>query len=289
MSDLLLAVMLVLALSFVVLMLTIVGTKRLTKGTTTLVGMFVGVLLLAYLTQLWGHPRLIALMPVSSLVILGNWFPFGTAFLAGITWTHGYGPARRRILFGLACYLMAFYSLVEPLMGATPVCWDEWTDDGTCRQTSLQSCSAAAAATMLRQYNVMATEREMAELCLTRVDDGIRPQGTNWQGLYRGLKLKTAGTSLTVDVFDATTTELLRDFKGPQILFVGINADRPYPKTLTEDHGWLPGVRHSVVLLQILPNDWLMIADPACSNIELWTRRDLDLLWLGRGVRLVRL
>ena len=42
------------------------------------------------------------------------------------------------------------------------------------------------------------TEQEMAELCLTR-------HGTSWQGLYRGLKLKTAGTG-----WDVASLPLLR-------------------------------------------------------------------------------
>src|SRR5260221_7046371 len=41
--------------------------------------------------------------------------------------------------------------------------------------------------TTLFRSGISATEQEMADLCITR-------RGTYWQGLYRGLKLKTAGT-----------------------------------------------------------------------------------------------
>lgn len=286
MSDLITAVILILALSVAILAVTIRTTRHLTKGATTLIGFVAGVLLLIYLTQLWGHPRLSKLLPLSALVVFGNWFPLAAAFLAGITWTHGYGSNRRRVLFGSACFVISMYSVVEPLIGEPPRCIDDWSSDGYCLQSTMQTCSAAAAATLLRQYQIATSEAEMARLCLTRGHDGIRQEGTTWQGLYRGLKIKTAGHQIEVDVFEETMDEFVRNFTQPAIVFVGLPLEGTYPKSFSEEEGWTPGARHSVVVMEILPNSMLVVADPAAAGFEFWSLDELRLLWLGRGIRL---
>ncbi len=288
MSDLITAVIIVVAISFGILLVTVRVTRPLTKATTTLIGMLAGSLLLLYLTCLWGQPRLTKLLPFSSLVVLGNWFPFAAAFLAGITWTHGYGSNRRRVLFGTACFSIALYSTVEPLLGQPPHCIDHWSDDGHCLQSTLQTCSAAAAATLLKKYDIETTEAEMARLCLTRGFDGVMQEGTNWLGLYRGLKLKTAAHQLEVEVFDESVDDFVRQFKAPTIAFVGIPRDGRVPASFSEESGWMPGVRHSVVIVEVLPNSQLIVADPAAEELEYWTHDELRYLWLGRGVRLKR-
>ena len=87
-----------------------------------------------------------------------------------------------------------------PLLGRTPACSERWDELGTCLQTTDYTCSPACAATLLKKYGIAATEQEMAELCLTR-------RGTSWQGLYRGLKLKTAGTDWDVAGLPAAPDE----------------------------------------------------------------------------------
>ena len=277
MQDLLVAFIAMLIVSAIVTWLTVNVTRSWTKRTTTLVGGLIGVALLGYVQRVWAQPILTSLLPVSALVIWGNWFPYSAAFLAGITWTHGYGTRLRRAIFGAAVYLISVYSVIEPICGSAPLCQDVWTGR-ICLQTSHQSCSAAAAATLLAQYGVSAQESEMAEMCLTR-------NGTTWMGLYRGLKLKTASLPLDVVVFECSAEEIIDNFSGPEILSVGLPTDRPFPKWYIEDWGWQEGVRHSVVLLDILPDGQLLIADPAVG-IETWSHHDLKILWLGRGLRL---
>ena len=166
---------------------------------------------------------------------------------------------------------------VEPLLGETPRCRDAWIG-GVCLQTSPDTCSPAAAATLLSRFGIEAQESELAQLCLTRV-------GTMWQGLYRGLKLKVDSRDYEVEVFEGSVEELLHSFDGPQILAVGVSDDRPHPSWYTEELGWSPGVRHSVVLLDQLPDGLLLVADPSVGY-EFWTRDDLEVLWLGRSLRL---
>lgn len=278
MQDLLIALGLMFLTSLCVLCLTVRLTRPLSKRTTTLVGVVCGIAMLSYLTQLWGRAVLATILPFSALVVLGNWFPLAAAFLAGITWTHGYGSKLRRVLFGLTVFAVSGYSMIEPLLGRPPQCLDEWAEGGICLQTTHKSCSAAAAATLLGRYGIAAQESEMANLCLTR-------EGTTWQGLYRGLKLKTADRSLDVEVFECDVDELLKNFEQPSIIFVGLKKEEPHPRSYSEEFGWTPGVRHSVVLLDVTQSGLLLVVDPT-AGAEYWTVDDLRILWLGRGMRL---
>jgi hypothetical protein len=64
---------------------------------------------------------------------------------------------------------VAGLAAVIPLLGNVPKCGEHWDRLGTCLQTTRYTCSPAAAATLLRKYDIDATEQEMAELCLTRI------------------------------------------------------------------------------------------------------------------------
>jgi hypothetical protein len=280
MQDLILAFIGMLLASIAVGALTIRYSRAFSQRATTACGVLVGAGMIFYVKELWGKALLAALIPHSALIIWGNWFPLSAAFLVGITWTHGYGSRLRRVLFGLAVYLVSLYSVIEPFLGEAPQCRDAWIGPA-CLQTSPETCSAAAASTLLARHRVAAQESEMAQLCLTRA-------GTTWLGLYRGLMLKTEGRGLKVDVFECSADTVLTDFRGPAVLSVGLPDDRPFPQWYVDEWGWQVGIRHSVVLLEILPNGSLIVADPAVG-IELWTKADLEILWLGRGIRLLPL
>lgn len=149
--------------------------------------------LLCYVYEFWYDIRVALLVPTSNLIVVGNWLPMFAGLLAAVVWNSTpIGVVRRSLcLFGLAA--AAGYALVHPLLGEAPHCGNQWDHEGHCRQTTSRTCSPAAAATLLARYGIPATEQEMAELCLTR-------QGTSWQGLYRGLKLKTAASDFNVQV-----------------------------------------------------------------------------------------
>lgn len=286
MSDLYFGLAIMACASLVVLYLTVRWTKPMTKRAVTLTGFLAALLLVAYLRFVWKTALLASLLPFASIVILSNLFPLAAAFLAGITWTHGYGTRKRRVLFGLSLYLVSFGSTVEPLLGQPPRCLDEWQVDDdysfpVCRQTSSYSCTAAAAATLLRMNGIPAQESEMARLCLTR-------KGTTWQGLYRGLKVKTDGHPFRIDVIECPVAELKSRVHGPAIISVGIDPDTPYSSEYVYSWGWQPGMRHSVVLIGFHPNSSkAAIADPAVG-FENWSGRDMKTLWRGRAVCLVR-
>lgn len=292
MTDLYFGLALMACASLIVLHFTVEWTKPMTKRAVTLIGFLAALLILAYLRFAWKTALIarvcsyLSFEVPSSIVVLSNFFPLVAAFLAGITWTHGYGSKKRRTVFGATLFALAFFSVVEPILGRPPRCLNEWQSHPdypfpVCRQTSAYSCTAAAAATLLRMNGIPAEESEMAGLCLTR-------QGTTWQGLYRGLKIKTAGHPFRIDIIEGSQEELRKKLQGPAIISVGIDPDSDYSKEYVYAWGWQPGMRHSVVLIDFMPDrDRIAIADPSVG-IEEWTGRDLQTLWRGRALCLVR-
>jgi len=242
----------------------------------TVVGLF------AYIRWLWYAPQLAEWLPFANLIVVGNWLPLFSAALAGLVWGRMANvPLRRSIVAG-ALVMVGTLAAVYPLLGRAPACGDRWDDLGTCLQTTNHTCSAACAAMLLKKHGIDASEQEMAELCLTR-------RGTSWQGLYRGLKLKTAGTDWDVEVCQGPVDVVARHSGGPMILSVGLAAGAPLNAEFTREFGWVPGVNHSVVLETVRSGGTVVIADPSQEMTrEHWDRETLATLWRGTALRLVR-
>lgn len=235
--------------------------------------------LVVYIGWLWDKTLLAELLPFSNLIVLGNWFPLEAGFLGGLASSQFAMPVWRRGLTVVGLQLAGVIVVLFPFMGDVPRCGDSWSE-GICQQTTKQTCSAASAATLLKMHGIDATEQEMAELCLTR-------RGTNWMGLYRGLKKKTVGTEWDVEVFTGSADQL-RLLQSPAILSVGLTRDVTGDRFYQTELGWRPGLRHSVVLLGFV-TDLVEIGEPTPdAGRERWTKSDLRELYLGQGLRLVR-
>lgn len=239
--------------------------------------------LVLFIRDLWSSQALAQLLPYSNLIVLGNWMAPTVAMLGGLAWRRVPGRVfRKSVLIG-TMLIIAGYSLWHPLSGEVPHCANVWRND-VCIQSTDASCSPASAATLLRWYKIPATEQEMAKLCLTR------HEGTYWQGLYRGLKLKTQGTPWDVEVFASQDLERLREKTeyGPVILTVGLTRNSTFDPVYQKEWGWVPGVSHSVVLFRFFGDQQVRIGDPSVEEgQENWTCKDLGVLWQGYGLRLV--
>ena len=219
-------------------------------------------------------PRLI---PASAVIVYGNWLLPAVCFLAGLAWGSGTGRAARRAALVAPFLLLCVYQSYGWVVTHPPPTEDRWKD-GVCRQTSPASCSAAAAATLLRAHGIHATESEMARLCLTR------SHGTPMHGLYRGLKLKTAGTGWRVEPFRADVESLRREAR-PVILSVRLDRRDGVDPRYEQAWGWTPGVPHTVVLFGFRQGQKVEIGDPSVGR-EHWRVQDVEVLWHGEAIRL---
>jgi hypothetical protein len=235
--------------------------------------------IVAFVFVLSDHLFLAKLLPFSNVIVLGDWLPPSVAFLAGFAWWRMPGAAWRKAVLVVPLVGLCLFRSAGRLLGEPPPLDERWKD-GVCRQTSQASCSAAAAATLLRAHGIDATEAEMARLCLTRA------AGTPMHGLYRGLVLKTRETPWRVEVFHETI-DALRTERGPVILSVRLDRGGGVDPRYEQLWGWAPGVKHTVCFFAFRDDGTTDVGDPAVGR-EHWRVEDLRVLWHGDGIRLVR-
>jgi len=224
-------------------------------------------------------PRVAAWLPVTSLPILGNWLlPFG-ATLAGCLWKLPGASAVRRLLLVAPLVGLCLFPYVRVLAATPPPCGNFWKDR-VCLQSTAGNCGAAAAATLLKAWNMETTESEMARLCRTDAS------GTSTFGIVRGLRLKTGGSGLKVSSGRATPDQLLHGVPLPAILLVQLSADvdRRDPR-YSRDWGWVRGIKHTVVLYGFTAEGKPEIGDPSFGR-EHWDQQALRDLWTGDYVAL---
>lgn len=244
-----------------------------------------GVVLLGagYLAYGWDQLWLSRVLPTSALILVSNWLPIFASSLAGIVSRTVELPAWRRQVMASGMLSTGALSLMFPLIGGVNVCDQKWRDE-ICLQTTPFTCSAASAATLLNQHGIAATEAEMADLCLTNT---LR-QGTSWQGLYRGLTLKTHGTPWRVEATQTSSINIEALSDEPAILVACLQKDGQNINPIYRDAcGWVPGQAHAVVFLGRLDHQTAIVGDPQFGR-ELWPEADLKALWTGLKFRLVQ-
>lgn len=269
--DLLLANGTVLAVS--ALLLAAAGrARRLSQRTGLALAIIATAILLLHALWLSDNLLLARLFPVADVMAWANLQTPAAALLAGLAYRLMPGPHWQRALAAAALLAIGIYRMAAPYLGPSPRLGPSHWADGVCRQSTISTCSAAAAATLLAAHAIPATEAEMSNLCLTRAD------GTTMLGLYRGLTLKTAHTPWAVRVV-----------RFPAILDAG-----PLPAIITISDPGLPhgllgvGNRHSVVILAATPDGKVQIADPYSGGIQWWGRRAIQTVPPGDALALVR-
>jgi hypothetical protein len=278
MSDLVWGIVIIGLLSAMLLVGTLRVARSMAPRVANLLAILIVALILAYALLLHDNIELTHILPVSNVIVLGNLSPLLVAAFAGIVWWRVRGSTLRRSIVIGAIVIACLITIYRPILAKPPEVKDRWSR-GVCLQTSHASCSAAAAATLLREYKIPTTEREMAILCLTS------DRGTSMLGLYRGLKLMTAGKGLDVYMFQNGTIDDLRGM-GPVLLTVELEDQAKVDPRYQSTWGWIPGVPHSVVVLSFPNSDHALVGDPA-TGAELWSLEDLAVLWHGVGVKLV--
>lgn len=221
------------------------------------------------------------LVSSSAAIIYTNLAAIFAALAAGWVMRIPNTPRWRKIGLAIMLSLMSIAAILWPLLSIAvrppPPGGDNWQAD-VAMQTSWATCSPAAAATLLRAEGIRTSEREMIPLCLTD------SAGTPTLGLYRGIKLMADQNQRSVEVLNRSISELDAADDWPVLLAVRLPfgvEDRRY----ADQWGWIPGMGHSVVVLERTGEGGFLIADPAVGP-ETWTRDDLDLLWHGAGLRI---
>ncbi len=229
----------------------------------------------------WDQVWLSRFIPSSALIVWGNWFGLFAAALAGVVVRVSSIPGWRRGIAAAGVMGAGVYSTVFPVIGTAPECLNRW-QGSICLQSTAFTCSAASAATLLRAHGIETTEQEMAQLCLT----GYGRKGTSWQGLFRGLSLKTAGSPWKVEIFETESTQLDELQARPALLVACLPDDKKVDPFYHEDGGWIPGQTHAVVCLEMRGSHLGVMGDPRVGR-ELWSQPDFRVLWTGLGFRLV--
>lgn len=278
MTDLILGAVILAALSLGVFYLTMRLGAKLPPRLCDALAAAVLILLGFYVRDVWDNIVLAKWLPFSNLIVLGNGFPLAMAVLAGLAWNRVPPPMARRVAIVALLFGASAYAVYFPFRGQVPECGDTW-ENGVCRQSTHDTCSAAAAATLLRMHKLEATEQEMAKLCITR-------KGTSWLGLYRGMKLKTAGTDWDVEVFSVDADQLAQNKSYPAIVFMRLTAQVADHHPEYETAGWIVGTSHSTVLMEMDSAGLCTMGDPSIGR-ELMPLDDFKQLYEKRGLRLV--
>ena len=229
---------------------------------------------------LFDLPLLTRVFPFTNMLVLGSLQPFALGMLFGAAWHEIHGRwIKRGILITLGAGV-CWWQCYGFLFRETPRTQDRWKGE-VCRQSSHATCSAAAAVTLLKLHGISSSESEMAALCFTS------EYGTTKFGLYRGLKIKTAGTAWEPRALPMQTDALLTGGLCPAVISVRIDHGQPVDPRYQRDWGWEPGVSHTVVLLGFRDDGKIDIADPSVG-LEQWDVQGIRDLWKGQGFYLAR-
>ncbi len=254
--------------------------ERAGRATVVCAVALVGIAAVAYLHWLWDRPSLSRLLPFSSTIILGNWLPIAGSFFLGVCLKTACITVFRRTVLAMIMVTISGYSLAKPMLGKPPVCVPVIHDQTLGFQTTDNTCSAACAASLLRLHGVSANEKELAGLCLTR-------RGTHWLGVYRGLKIKTAGTKWDVVVEEVSPQDLFSRKPGPGILALSFHAAES-GRPCDPEWGFESDVGHSVLILKSSSPASLEVFDPAPDyGFETWNEDVLASVRNGILLRLV--
>jgi predicted double-glycine peptidase len=190
-----------------------------------------------------------------------SWYLLPAMFLAGaglqMLWRSTW---KRPLMMAGAVLLFARTGAAGLATSRTPHLEGTVNDAGVCLQSASYSCGAAAATSFVYYYGVRATEKEMAELCLTRAG-GPGLIGTTDAGLMRGLRRKLGGR---YDIHIART----------------VYDDLPTPALVPLE--LYPGLGHCVLVWRVDP-ELVHLVDPRCGRMTL-SRSTFERMWTGSAI-----
>lgn len=220
---------------------------------------------------------LVSLFPPAMLPFAIEWQVPLVALCAGIFLRETKLPFSRRLVLGLLLVIVSLLPVVRMVAGVTPRSRNVWNGE-VCRQTNPSTCSAAAAATLLKRHGITTSEAEMIDLCFTRKD------GTSVGGLLRGVEAKAKPSGKEVKVASLKLANLKDPSQLPAILIVSLRQEVADRELRYENQwGWAVGLSHAVVLFGFTGEGNPIIGDPSVGK-EVWNIKGLEELWTGTAV-----
>jgi hypothetical protein len=281
MWDLGIAAVVLIVLSSATLLAGFRTARRRSERGTFFLGVVVLTALLVFTFRFHGTWQIARLIPYSGAIILGNWIPLGGAFLAGITLGQNKSTRWRRCFLAGLILFVSGYSVVCCFQGHLPTGLSDGRRARLSEQGRRSSCGACCAATLLRRHGFEVTEVDMLRPCLTS------HRGCPALGLYRGLKLKTAGTAWDVEVVTCTLEELI-ETPGPRLLRISLPATEVLSNK-GQFHRKKERSEHAVLLMEVDSDGQAKVFDPSYPGgyAPLWDVDRLREQWLGEALRLV--
>jgi len=224
--------------------------------------------------------------PFSFAVFYSNLYPFAVALFIPVMLHKGKSRFHKIRIFVLSLILF-FITLVpcDYFWGVRPEYFENRIDEnGVCIQSSMDTCSAAAAVTLLYHFGIETTEQQVAGLALTR-----KGRGTNRLGLFRALNIitKNRGT-YKVHLEHLSAEDLLQKNK-PAIVTVGLseNPSTPEEINMARLYNWDPGVVHDVAFLGLDKKHpgKVKIGEPQ-FGLETWHQEHLEVLFRQMAIYL---
>ena len=159
MWDLIIAAVILAAVSLALFFGACVATRRLSPRSSAILAVVAVMFLLGFGAFAHGKLLVASVLPFSAAIILGNGLVPGVAVLAGIVVGQRRIPVWRRGLLTIALAGIGLASVVCNFTGSHVDTRNRWTADGVCLQSDPASCSPASAATLLAHHGIAADDQ----------------------------------------------------------------------------------------------------------------------------------
>jgi hypothetical protein len=224
--------------------------------------------------------------PYTWVIFYSNLYPFAVALFIPIAFNLGESPFHklRIAILSLGLFILSLvpyrYFFSESATSNKNII----DQNGVCIQSSNDTCSAAAAVTLLRHYGIVTTEANVVVLALTR-----EGKGTDRLGLFRALKILTReNPELHVSIEKIGAEELVEK-NIPALITVGVPKipTTPGEREMVEKYQWEAGMIHDVVFLGRDEKDpsRVRIGEPQ-FGLEKWSIAHLKILFKQMAIYL---
>jgi hypothetical protein len=202
------------------------------------------------------------IMPIEPYAVIQKdfWLPFPVLFFAFASHLVSRRNRRAVLITVLILSLVVVQQTLWHLRKPPIYGYNGTIVDGVCRQSSFETCGAAAMTTLLNALGIKTTEGEMADLSMTAPRVGVSPHQAAY-GLQR--KLRQLGRPERVFLMVPELKELRRI---PKPFLAGIN--------------FSSRTNHMVCVLET-NEDFLIVGDPISSGRKKWPWKRFEELWSG--------